>query len=287
MRVSLLSLLPFVASALAINCNGYAELCDRRYSNVTFIGAHDSPFDGILPTENQYDSVASQLGNGVRFLTAQTHNDGGTIQLCHTSCIELNAGTLQTFLTTVKTFLDANVDEVVTLLITNGDGIAISDFGDVFETVGLNTYAYAPSGDLTMAEWPTLGTLIADGTRLVVFMDYGADTSEVAYILNEFQYFFETPYDTTDASFPECTLDRPAGASANGLMMIVNHFLDLDILGILIPDTLAIETTNSLSSIQAQGSICYSDYGRIPNVILLDYVDVGEGLEAQDDYNGV
>jgi hypothetical protein len=34
-------------------------------------------------------------------------------------------------------------------------------------------------------------------------IDYGADTSTVSYILDEFTYFFETPYDTTDPNFPE------------------------------------------------------------------------------------
>jgi hypothetical protein len=165
-----LPVLAFAAGVFAINCNGNAALCDRLYSNVSFIGAHDSPFVGILLADNQYDSVATDLADGVRFFTAQTHDKNGNIELCHTSCYLLDAGTLQTFLGTIKTWMDANTDDVVTILLTNGDDIAISEFGSVFEAVGLDTYAYAPSGNLALADWPTLGTLIADGTRLVVFM---------------------------------------------------------------------------------------------------------------------
>lgn len=169
----------------ATTCNGYAEYCDRLYSNLTFIGSHDSAFVGILPVDNQFDSVADQLSLGVRFLQAQSHDKDGAIELCHTTCTEEDAGTLQTWLETVVTFLDANPDEVITLLITNGDGIAGADFAAAFEAAGAAAYAYSPGSTLALSEWPTLGALIDAGTRLVVFMDYPADDS-VSYILPEF-----------------------------------------------------------------------------------------------------
>lgn len=103
--------------------------------------------------------------------------------------------------------------------------------------------------------------------------DYHADTSQVNYILDEFTYLYETPYDTTDPNFAQCTIDRPAGASASSRMGLVNHFLDveLDIFGevILIPDTIKAGTTNSLSSITAQTSLCVNAYGRMPNFVLV------------------
>lgn len=181
---SLLALL-VQETVAATTCNGNAALCDKLYSNVTFIGSHDSAFDGTLPVDNQYDSVADQLSIGVRFLQAQSHDKDGTIELCHTSCLEEDAGTLQTWLETVVTFLDDNSEEVVTLLITNGDGIAGSEFAAAFEAAGAAAYAYSPGTTLTLSQWPTLGALIDAGTRLVVFMDYPADDS-VSYILPEF-----------------------------------------------------------------------------------------------------
>lgn len=166
----LYALLAFAATALGINCNGNAALCDRKYSNVTFVGAHDSPFVGILATQNQLTDVTAQLNQGVRYLTAQTHDKSGAIELCHTSCLLLDVGTLQTYLSSIKTWLDGHADEVVTLLITNQDGIDINTYGDAFKATGLDSYAYAPGADLALADWPTLGTLIANGKRLVVFM---------------------------------------------------------------------------------------------------------------------
>lgn len=139
----MLALLPLLAILIApaveaaTTCNGYAELCDRPYSDVTFVGSHDSAFVGVFVTDNQYTSVSAQLGQGVRFLQAQTHDKDGVVELCHTSCLELDAGTLASYLATVKTFLDAHPDEVVTLLLTNGDGIAGAAFAAAFEDSGL------------------------------------------------------------------------------------------------------------------------------------------------------
>ena len=75
-----------------IACNGNAALCSRSWSNVTLIGTHDSAFVGIWPTDNQADTVTQQLDAGIRFLQAQTHSKSGVLELCHTSCTELDAG---------------------------------------------------------------------------------------------------------------------------------------------------------------------------------------------------
>jgi len=271
-------------------CNGNAALCDRLYSNVSQIGDHDSAFVGVLPTQNQLLSVTDQLDSGIRFLQGQAHNLDGQLFLCHTSCLEEDSGSLVDYLTTVKEWMDVNPNEVITLLLTNGDGVAIATWGDDFVSSGISQYAFTPTGTLTIPEWPTLQTLINGGTRLVTFLDSGADVTQVPYILDEFTYFFETPFDTTDPTFAECTLDRPAGASPDGRMYIVNHFLDVDIFGIDIPDELAATTTNAATgtgSIGAQSALCESIYGRPPNFVLIDYASLGDWPAAQDALNGL
>lgn len=162
-----------LTASLALGaCNGHDALCGRLYSNVTFVGAHDSAFVGELPTQNQLISLADQLGLGVRFLQSQTHDFLGQIQMCHTSCLEEYAGTLEDYLTPIKAFMDdgANANEVVTLLLTNGDAIPVSEFADVFASVGLDKYVFTPNGTLALDQWPTLQEMIDDGTRLVVWM---------------------------------------------------------------------------------------------------------------------
>lgn len=52
-------------------------------------------------------------------------------------------------------------------------------------------------------------------------------------------------------------------------MILVNHFLDTNISGILIPNRGAANVTNSAASITAQANICVGLYGSNPNFILV------------------
>lgn len=50
-----------------VRCNGYEELCNRKYSNVTYVVAHNSPFHvANNAASNQDFDVTTQLDNGVR-----------------------------------------------------------------------------------------------------------------------------------------------------------------------------------------------------------------------------
>lgn len=73
----------------------------------------------------------------------------------------------------------------------------------------------------------------------------------------------------TDSSFSSCAIDRPSGASASGRMYLVNHFLDVSIFGIDIPDETAASTTNGETSIMAQVNECNALYAKYPNFILV------------------
>lgn len=155
-------------------CNGREEYCGRRYSDITFVGAHNSPFVGPLPQHNQEISVTGQLNLGIRFLQGQTHLDiNEELHMCHTSCVLEDAGTLESYLGTIKSFLDANPEEVITLLITNGDRLDVGKFDDAFKASKINDYIYVPKSNpkaLPLDAWPTLGELVSSNKRLIVFL---------------------------------------------------------------------------------------------------------------------
>lgn len=192
---------------------------------------------GILPTQNQQVSVNGQLNAGIRFLQGQTHVKDGVLYMCHTSCDLEEAGKLTDYLGTIKTWMDKNQGQVVTVLLTNGDRVDVSMFKNDFESSGMASYAYSPGKKLAISEWPTLQTLVNDGKRAVVFLgmflhyhqsrqrtnntDYLADSNKAPYILDEFSYFFETAFDVTE--FTNCALNRPPGSDGNGLMMLGTH----------------------------------------------------------------
>ncbi|OJJ47851.1 hypothetical protein ASPZODRAFT_24739 [Penicilliopsis zonata CBS 506.65] len=288
-------------------CNG-RNICSRKYSNVTFVGSHDAPFVGPLPQQNQNIDIPAQLELGIRFLQGQTHRRPitGTLSLCHTSCLLEDAGSLTGFLERVKRWLDGHPREVVTLLLTNGDSVNIDEFAASFTASGITRYTFIPeinennqtttstTTPNNAADWPTLDELILTNQRLVVFLDYGANTTHTPYILDEFAYFFETAFDVTDAQSlgSACTVDRPRGASPVGRMALLNHFLDVEILpGVLVPDRERAAQTNAAhgaGSIGAQVAACrralLGEEGRV-NVVLLDFVDEGEAMAVQDAMN--
>ena len=291
-------MLAHVHTQAQVGCNGHVELCDRKYSNVTQIATHDSAFVGILPTDDQTIDVAAQLDAGVRFLQAQTHrNIFGTLSLCHTSCFLKDAGSVEAYLRVVKEWLDKHPKEVVTVLLTNGDNVKVSEFDAVFSASGIKPYAYIPGpshNPSVLDSWPTLGALIKNDTRLVAFLDYGA-LETVPYILPEFLYFWETSFDMTDPSFPQCVINRPGSLAENPAvaaqrMYIVNHFLDTEMLGMDVPDRRDARKTNAVGgseSIGAQISLCRREHGRAPKGILLDFFDQGDGFAVQDALNEV
>jgi hypothetical protein len=297
-------------------CNGSAAICPRKYSNVSLIGTHGSAHIGGIHDWriNQERSVTFQLDSGIRFLQAQTHQHLGKLRMCHTSCWLYDGGTLDDYLTTVKNWLDAHPNEVVTMLLTNYDRNLPSDFDAVFSSVGLDKLAFVPASSpepLSSDAWPTYAELIALDSRLVLFLDYEADTSTVPYILPEFEYFFETPFNTVNPKFDQCTLDRgPDGSEGDGLMYIVNHFLDIevgedvlnipdDLLDLVVPDeskrllipdhdsNFATNAATGDGSIGAQAELCKTVWGRWPNVVLVDMFSRGNVFEAQNRLNGL
>lgn len=272
-------------------CNGSPDLCNRSFGNVTFVGAHDSYAVGInnLFTNQDYN-ITQQLNDGIRMLQMQAHNSSGVIHLCHTSCSLYDGGILQAYLTTVKTWLDANPNEVLSLLIVNYDDLPPTNYDTVFKLVGLDTMSYSPSSSsLSESSWPTLGSLIDSGKRLITFMDYEADFTSVPYIIDEFTNIWETAYDVT-TSF-DCNVNRSNSNTATS-MYLINHFLDTLVLGQPAPDLSQANQTNAVSgtnSLGQQFSLCVSQQGRNPNFMLVDFYEYGGGsvFEVAATANGV
>lgn len=196
MFAPLLSTLALATGALAADtCNGHAELCERSYANVTYLGAHDSYAVGDSLFANQAKPVEDQLADGIRILQLQTHKNNGAIHLCHTACNFLDDGPLEDYLAKVNTWAQANPNEVVTVLVTNPELTDPSEFGAAFEKAGLAQRAYKPqSPTMAFPDWPTLGSLIDAGTNVVVFMDSKADTSKVDFIIPEWGNIWEDAY---------------------------------------------------------------------------------------------
>ncbi|KIW15836.1 hypothetical protein PV08_05886 [Exophiala spinifera] len=319
LSTSLLSLLS-LASAASVSshslssraqaCNNSPDLCSKPYNSVVHLGAHDSPFvrdasTGFSTSGNQYYNTTVQLSAGVRLVSAQVHRTNSQWHLCHTSCELLDAGLLSDWLKTIKTWLDNNPNEVVTVLLVNSDNARPAELHAEFLDADIVDQAYVPSSITTPPEtWPTLQEIIAGGKRLMTFVaswnltdpELNATTS---YMMDEFTFIFENPFDNTNSSDFTCEPDRPSSlknnvqaAISSNRMPLVNHFLySTGAFDIETPDVDKINVTNgagnSVGSLGGTLSQCNSEYGRVPTFTLVDFFDQGPAIDSVDKLNGV
>ncbi|KAF8585822.1 PLC-like phosphodiesterase [Ramaria rubella] len=293
------NVLPVLAASIsrrATTCNGHPELCSRSYGNVTFVGAHDSYAVGASDlASNQDYNVTQQLNDGVRLLQVQALQQPDGIHLCHTSCLLKDGGLAVTYLTTVKQWVVANPNDVVTILIVNINNLPPTQWQSLYQSAGLDTLSFAPTqSPLNASQWPTLGDIIDSGKRVVTFLDNQADFTQVPYIIDEFSNVWETPFDVTEASFP-CSVNRTSGNPSTQLNLI-NHYLDevVSIAGIstTAPDKPQLNVTNGVSgpgSLGAEVQTCITAHGRPPNFLLVDFYEYGGGsvFQVAANINGV
>ncbi|KAF2866944.1 PLC-like phosphodiesterase [Massariosphaeria phaeospora] len=270
-------------------CNGHVEFCDRKFSNITMVVAHNSPFD--VPhnlASNQELGVIAQLEDSIRGLQFQTHWSQTTSQLrlCHTSCNLLDAGTLQSFLQTVHSWLVAHPYEVIAIIMGNDDRVSPTTYIEPFNNSGLLPHLYvAPNTTMTVKQWPTLSEMIIHDKRVVVMLDYLANQTQVPWLLDEFNYLWETPFSPTDAAFP-CTQQRPPDqteAVSLSRMYMANHNLNVDVpfregKGLLMPALALLHQVNAVSGDGSLGHAvhgCTTEWGRPPNWLLVDHYNRG------------
>ena len=76
------------------------------------------------------------------------------------------------------------VYSVLSILIVNIDNLPASSYDTIYKSAGVDTVSFAPaSSNLTASAWPTLGSMIDSGKRLLTFMDNGADPT-IPYLID-------------------------------------------------------------------------------------------------------
>lgn len=89
------------------------------------------------------------------------------------------------FFLTYDAICYTNFSKVLTLLIVNINNFAATAFDAVFRAVGLDTMSFAPTTAVTtISDYPTLGSMIESGKRLLTFLDNQADFTSVPYIID-------------------------------------------------------------------------------------------------------
>ena len=265
-------------------CNGHAELCGRRYDEVTFAGTHDAYASRAYGYEaaDQSRTLTEQLADGVRVLHFEmlpNLPDYDQALLCHSFC-PLGQRPLADALAEVKAFLDAHPTEVLTLL-TESSLLTTDVIAKGFDASGiLPIVRTQPRG----APWPTLGEMIASGQRVVVFY---ADLSAApqggpsyAWMHDRFGFTWETPWDNEKvADFARCDADR--GRRENPLYVVDTYLEDMPI---QTPENAA--RVNANPFLMQRLAWCRKTTGARPNFAMVNYEEVGDVMRDVDVLNG-
>ena len=214
----------------------------------------------------------------------------------------MDAGGVGDWLASIRLWLDNNVNEVVTILLVNSDYTTAAQIDAEFKAANLTSYAYIPPSRTTALEkWPTLQDMISNSTRLVAFiapLDPYSNTV-APYLLDEFTFVWENPYQVTNPVNFSCLPERPpvlrgniSAAVTSGRLTLMNHFLDTPgPFGIELPDTTHIANTNapfgSPGNLGDCAANCTDQYGKAPTFVLVDFFDQGPAIATVDKLNGI
>jgi hypothetical protein len=317
---------PAQASAATVGagtvCNGHAELCTRRYDQVSYLTTHNAMSAADQPgwyLAEQPHSVVDQLTGGARGLMldvwkaspagelasslsvnltegrAQLEESFGpeavasaerlvqqvigeptgppALFLCHGLC-EIGATPLAPTLAGMRAWLDANPDEVVTVMVENH--VPADDVAAAFVDAGLEPYLYDPGDG---EDWPTLREMITSGRRLVVMTEEGEGSARHPWLANAFALTQDTPYTFPDAASFSC---EPNRGPDDAPLFLVNHWLSG--FANLVSAAQQVNTAQVLGERVRQ---CERERGQQPTFVGLNYYDIGDGARVVDGLNGV
>jgi hypothetical protein len=192
--------------------------------------------------------------------------------LCHGLC-EIGATPLAPTLSALRTWLDANPNEVVTVIVENH--VPAEAIAAAFVAAGLEPYLHTPSA----TSWPTLQEMITSGRRLVVMTEEGDGGTQFPWLANAFALTQETPYTFPSVDDFSC---EPNRGPADAPLFLVNHWLSG--FTALVTAARQVNVTDVLGTRVEQ---CRDERGLFPTFVGVNYYDIGDAAEVVDDLNGV
>jgi hypothetical protein len=194
------------------------------------------------------------------------------VYLCHGFC-ELGATPLTDALHTIHDFLVTHPREV--LLLDIEDYVSPADLARAFEDAELLPYVW--QGPPT-APWPTLDSLIAKDTRLLVFIESG--TAGVSWLHPMYESFQETPYTFLTPDAMTCVANR---GPATAPLFLVNHWIETT----PTPKPSNAAMVNASPSLMARAQRCATERGRTPTLLAVDFYATGDLIAVARTLNGL
>jgi hypothetical protein len=309
---------PVAGEVLA--CNGSPALCDRPIDRVVFPGAHNAMSNAEIPgwmfPHHSHD-MPGQLQDGVRALLFDIHygfpggeriktdlqGEGATreklvgavgeegfaaaerirnrlvgvdegkrgLYFCHGFC-ELGAYPVTPTLAAIRDWLVVNPSEVLVIVIE--DYVTPAEIAATFQESGLMEFVYTGP----IEPLPTLRQMIDSGGRVMVFLESG--NPGVDWLHPAFTSIQETPY-----SFhtPEELSCKPNRGGTTPPIFQVNHWIETT----PAPKPSNAEIVNAYDFLLKRALTCQRERKHLPNVIAVDFEDIGDVVRVAHTLNGL
>ena len=274
--IYILFVLQLITTISYAQCNGSIDLCSKQYNEVACLTTHNafnSDEDGLL-FPNQTHNIASQLNDDVRALMIDVYDHFGTPTAYH-SVFMLGTIPLSDIFNDIKTFLDNNPNEVVTIILECY--VTANDIEDEINQSGLSSYLYTHNNSIG---WLTLQNMIDNDNRLVIFSDVDDASSSQNWYHYVWDYAAETHYSVGTINDFTCDFNR--GDPLNDLF-IFNHFVTDANLGYGLYNESNDVNANPFFITRAQN--CQNQTNKFPNFVTVDYYELGDGLAVVEELN--
>eukprot|EP00759_Apiculatamorpha_spiralis_P000792 PhF_6_TR10352/c3_g1_i1/m.16009 len=273
-------------------CNGQTKLCGMTLEKIvwaTVHNAHSSQQDGFITPNNNYN-IPTQLNAGIRAIMIDIWNDtnsNGVTQpyLCHGVCSLGRTRLLDSFLK-IEEFLRLNKTEVLIIHIEQYSNT--QDIVKDMTAANLVKYVWKPTSTPASSTWvwPTLQSLIDTNQRLLVFTDV-TKTNKISFntpswYLYQWDFFFETNYAITKKEEFTCRVNR--GSATDDIMKrkisVLNQFMTNPV-----ATPMLASQANDPDYVRQRFGSCRSSWSRVPNLVAVDFWDLGDFLQTIDDLN--
>jgi len=295
---------PVTTNAGTITCNGSAALCSRRFDEVTYPASHNamaaSDADFLGPDQDL--DLIGQLDLGVRALLVDVHHWTTAVEvdgflaglpagqraalepyvraptsartglwLCHNVC-QLGALDLTGQLQRIRSWLDANPTEVLTLIVQ--DEAPASEVMAAFTDAGLGRYLLTPPEEPD-GDWPRLGEMVRDGRRLVVLAEQADEPG--TWYRRFFRYAADTPFRVTAPGAFTCDPDR---GDVDAPMLLINHWVSR-----AAGSRYDASIVNQRGSLLAHAGLCETARGRRPTFVAVNFAGIGDLVDTVAELN--
>ncbi len=247
-----------------------SHLCNRTYDQVAYLTTHNaynSGEDGFqLPNHNF--NIAAQLQFGVRAFMIDIYDDNGSTIVYHGFTF-LGTAPLSGFLDDIKTFMDTNPNEVISIIFETYTTSAAVE--TELQAAGLDTMVYAHT---LGTAWPTLQTMIDNNERLVIFSESNNGDPSQPWYHYVWDHAVETDFSNNAQSDFSCAFNR---GDSNNDLFILNHF---------ITTTFGVGDEAEAAIINANPYLidrclqCQDESGKFPNFITVDFYELGQTMQA-------